>query len=300
MAQPRVNVPAPPVTPSRFGLTSAALVVDDLDGHAQMGVQYEPEACGNVHETRAACDAEAAELDQSHTGIPLIEGDPFNLYTLFRCNPVGLGAEGLRAKAGESLRNGESRAIEHAVADRLPLTVGAVDLTPVGGAVHPVDGLALLEGYAARYYGGTPVLHVPRSITTILGAFGGARRETGGPVSGLHLETLQGSLVASGGGYYEMAGPPTDAEDPETIQAPGEGEAWLYVTGTVVIRRASTVQATPLAMSRFTAGDGDSLAATNDALVLAVRPYVATWECLTAAVLVTSPFGFPTFDGGGA
>lgn len=291
MAQPRVMVPAPPVTPLPFGLTSAALVVDDLDGHAQMGVQYEPVACGDVHETRAACDAEVAAFDQDHTGIPVVEGDPFTLYSLFRCNPVGLGAEGLRAKAGESLRTGESRGIEHAVADRLPLTVGAVDLTPAGGAVHPVDGLAALEAHAARYYGGVPVLHIPRAVTTILGALGSVRRETGGPVSGLHLETHQGAVIASGGGYYEMAGPLTDAENPASIQPAGAGEAWLYVTGTVVVRRSPTAQATPLVMSRVTGGD--PLAATNDAYVLASRAYVASWECITAAVLVASPYLVP-------
>jgi hypothetical protein len=293
MARPRTYVEAPPVTPLPFGLLSAALVVDDLTGHAQMGTMYEPVACGDVHQTRAACEAEAAEFDQSHTGVPVVEGDPFTLYSLFVCNPVGLGAERLRAKAGEALLTGEGRGAEVALAERLPLAAGAVDLTPGTGAVHVIDGLAALEGYAARYYGGVPTIHVPRAVGTILGSLGGHQRVQN------RLETKQGALVASGGGYHSLVGPPTDAQDPETVQAPGDGEAWLYVTGTVVVRRAPQAQATPLIMSRVT--EGDSLAATNDATVLAERAYVASWECITAAVRVAATFsGPPVLDGGGA
>ena len=297
MAQPRVMVEAPPVRPLPFGLSSVAVVTSDLEGHAQMGTQYEPVACGDVHETRAACDAEAAEFDQSHTGVPMVYGDPFTLYSLFVCNPVGLGPEGLREKAAEALTLGESRGMEHALGARLPLVAGAVDLTPGGGAVHPVDGLAALEAWSSRYYGGVPTIHSPRGITTVLGALGAVERQSGGAVSGPHLESTQGALIASGGGYYELMGPPTDVEDPETVQEAGAGEAWMYVTGTVVIKRAPNATATPLSLSRVT--EGDHLAATNDAMVLALRQYVASWECITGAILVTSPFT-TSIDGGGA
>lgn len=284
MASPREFVEAPPVSPLPFGLLSAAIVLDDLTGHRQMGIQYEPAACGDVHETRAACDAEAAAFDQDHTGIPVVEGDPFNLYTLFQCTLVGTGPDELRAKALQSLTVGEGRGIEHALAARLPLAEGAVDLTPTPGtAVHPVDGLAILEGWSSRFYGGVPTIHVPRNVGTILGSLGGHQRVQN------RLETKQGALVASGGGYYELEGPLTDPEDPDTTVPAGDGEAWLYVTGTVVVRRAATADATPLVMNR-----GAGLAgASNDALVLASRAYVVTWECITGAVLVAAAFNGP-------
>lgn len=289
MVTPRTWVEAPPVTPLPFGLLSAALVVDDLDGHGRMGTQYEPVACGDVHETRAACEAEAAAFNQSHTGVPVVEGDPFTLYSLFTCNLVGSGPDRIRQKAGEALQTGEGRGVEQALAARLPLAAGAVDLTPggaAGDALHVVDGLALLEGYAARYYGGVPTIHVPRAIGTVLGSLGGHQRVNN------RLETRQGSIVASGGGYYALAGPLTDAEDPETIQDPTTGEAWLYVTGTVVIRRAPQAEATPLtrALALDAEEEYDPQATTNDATVLASRAYVASWECVTAAVRVVSTF----------
>lgn len=296
MVQPRLMVEAPPVTPLPFGLLSAAAVVDDLDGHAQMGVQYEPQACGDVYQTRAACEEAAFSVeDNGHRGIPLVEGDPFTLFSLFSCNPVGLGAEGLRAKAGESLRNGEGRGVETAFAERLPLAEGAVDLTNGGAAVHVIDGLAALEAFAAANYGGVPTIHVPRGVGTVMGSLGGMQRSS----DGRHLETRQGALVASGGGYSNLSGPPTDAEDPEnTIQPPQTGEAWIYVTGTVLIHRASQPSATPLVLNRVV--DGDSRAASNEGLVLAARPYVAMWECITAAVKVATAFSGTVIDGGGA
>lgn len=290
MVTPRTWVEAPPVTPLPFGLLSAALVVDDLDGHGRMGTQYEPVACGDVHETRAAC--EEAAFDQSHTGVPVVEGDPFTLYSLFTCNLVGLGVDRLRSKAGESLQTGEGRGVEQALAARLPLAAGAVDLTPsgaAGDALHVVDGLALLEGYAARYYGGVPTIHVPRAMGTVLGSYQAHERVNN------RLETRQGSLVASGGGYYALAGPPTDVPHPETIQDPTDGEAWLYVTGTVVIRRAPRAEATPLTRAHALDEEDeyDPQATTNDATVLASRAYVASWECVTAAVRVVSTYVQP-------
>ena len=287
MASPREFVEAPPVTPLPFGLLSAAVVTDDLTGHRQMGVQYEPAACGQVYETRAACDTEAAAFDAvDPEGIPLVVGDPFNLYSLFVCNPVGLGPERLRAKAGETLTLGEGRGVEHALSARLPLAAGAVDLTPggaAGDALHVIDGLAVLEGWSSRYYGGVPTIHVPRGVGTILSSLGGHQRVQS------RLETKQGALVASGGGYYDLAGPPTGAGNPETIQVAGAGEAWLYVTGTVAVHRAPTADVTPLIMDRGLGNAG----ATNTAIVLATRPYVVTWECITGAVRVAAAFAGP-------
>src|SRR5262245_48394054 len=51
-------VTAPPVTPSKYGLLSAAVVVDSTDGHlVGLGFEYEPDFCGASHTTAAACMA---------------------------------------------------------------------------------------------------------------------------------------------------------------------------------------------------------------------------------------------------
>lgn len=56
MANPRTYVEAPPVTPLPYGLLSAALVLDDLDGTRGLGVHYEPAFCGAVLDTTGACE----------------------------------------------------------------------------------------------------------------------------------------------------------------------------------------------------------------------------------------------------
>lgn len=359
MPGPYEYVEAPPVTPLPFGLLSAAIVLDDLTAYRGMGVQYEPQACGEAHATRAACEdgpdygdvsasvdnARGATLtltgapaggsytvdwgddttatvtgsDATHTyagagtyvvtvtdnlrgyraqvpvtvnadtasgpfaasagfskviteGVDLVTAAPFNLYTLFQCRPVGRGD--LEQRAANALRLGEQRALERVTAERLSaLSTGAVDITGDGPALHPVEGLALLERYAGQFYPGVPVIHTPRNIGTILAAEGAVIRSS----NGARLETVQGALVASGGGYHSLAGP-AFGEDGEPI-APGVEEAWLYVTGTVVVRRAPEATVTPLTMAR-------APQATNDAMVLAERATTVSWECITAAVRV--------------
>lgn len=354
---PYEYVEAPPVTPLPFGLLSAAIVLDDLTGYRQMGVQYEPEACGEASLTRAACEdgpdygavsvsvdaageatltfgseaptggaytivwgddettvttapgtpvtheyaapasydvtvtdslrgysvtvtvtVEDAEVSGPFTadaafskvitaGIDLITGDPFNLYTLFQCTPVG--RTDLEQRAASALRLGEQRALERTLGERMAANTGAVDLTPAATALHPVEGLGLLEKWAAQNYGGVPVIHTPRDAGTVLTAAGAVVRSS----NGARLETVQGGYVASGGGYHSLVGPDGTPA--------GDGEAWLYVTGAVVVRRAPSAEATPLTMAR-------APQATNDAMVLAERAYVVTWECVTAAVLVNT------------
>lgn len=244
------------------------VLVTDREGHGYV-------ATTTVTVTEATAtgpfDADVAFSKVESSGIDQVEGDPFNLYHLFRCTPVG--RDDLEARARTALSLGEQRATERVVASLLPLDDNAVDLTPTPGtAVHPVDGVALLEGYAAANYGGVPVIHTPRAMGTRLGALNVMSRQ------GSRLETTQGALVASGGGYADLVGPgaagPADA-----------GEAWLYVTGQVVVRRGAVASVGPV-MAR-------SPQATNDATVLVERPYVASWECIVGAVLVRTPYGVP-------
>lgn len=366
MANPRTYVEAPPVTPLPYGLSSAALVLDDLEGNAALGVHYEPSFCGPAEDSRGACQdapdfgtisvsvssaalatltaageptgttytidwgddtlADTATLDgQTHTyaapgayvvhitdnrlgyvatvtvtvtagqatgpfaadagfakipheGIPLVDGEPFNLYHLFRCQAVGAIGD-MQDRARAALRLGEGRALERVTAQMLALgftdgtdRVPAVDLTPTPGtAVHPAVGVALLEEFAGDQYGGVPVLHTGRRAGSLLGTAGTIIRNAN------RLETVQGAIVAAGGGYTRLVGPPTDLQDPTTVQPAGPGQAWLYVTGTVVIRRAPVIEVGPV-MSRTPA--------TNVAEMLAERPHVVTWECITGAVLV--------------
>lgn len=205
-------------------------------------------------------------------GIDVVDGAPFTLYHLFRCSPVGITPDEFQERARAALRLGEQRALERVTGSRLPMADGAVDLTPTPGtAVSPAVGLAILEAFAAANYGGVPVIHTPRDVGSLLGSRGSVLR------AGTRLESVQGAIIASGGGYDRLVGPPTVVGDPDTVVPAGDGEAWVYVTGTVVVRRGATIEVGPV-MSRTPA--------TNVASALTERPAIVTWECITAAVLV--------------
>ncbi|UQS95166.1 hypothetical protein Pam4_23 [Pseudanabaena phage Pam4] len=215
--------------------------------------------------TTAATDATVSTGDKTTTeGLPdLVLGEAFAVYHNFVCRPVGTD---LLERARAALRLGEGRAVERVWAQQMAST--ATDVTPTPGTpLDLVDGLALLEQYAAENYGGVPVLHVPRGATTRLAAHGAVDRY------GTRIETPQGAFVASGGGYTGESGPGADAT---------AGQAWLYVTGQVTVRRAPVIEATAIK----TSGAG----ASNDFRALVERPYVVTSECVSAAVLVNNTF----------
>lgn len=196
-------------------------------------------------------------------GIVEADGDPFTLYHLFRCRPVGHSPADIAARAQEAYRLGEPRGIERMFARYLANHDLGVDVTPTPGtAVSPVDGLAILEKYAGANYGGVPVLHSPRDVTALLSAQNVLLRQ------GTRLETIQGSIVASGGGYNRITGP----TNPDT--QPAAGKTWLYVSGQVVIRRGEQISV------------GAVQPTLNEVTALAERPVVVSTECIVAAVLV--------------
>lgn len=362
--KPRTYVAAPPVTPLPYGLLSAAVVLDDLTGTKQLGIQYEPAFCGAAYDANGACqddpdlgtatvavddtalaslaatgapagttytiewgdgettteaddptsthqyaapgtytvlvtddergyvatatvtvtdgvatgpfDADVAYSRVDTEGIDVVGADGFALYNVFKCAPIGQGGEAaFQERARAALRLGEQRGLERVTGQLLAADARAVDVTPTPGtAVHPVEGLARLQAYATDNYGGVPVIHSGVDTTTVLGRYHGVHRSR----TGDRLETLQGALVASGAGYGALAGPRTDLNDPDTAQAAGAGEAWLYATGTVVVHRSDNIEVGPL-MSR-------APAATNEWAALTERVYTSTWECVVAAVLV--------------
>lgn len=256
-------VEAPPVTPLRFGLLDAAVVVDNPDPHLGLGIMYEPENCDVIYRTLGACVEAASGTDKTiNDGFPLVEGDAFTVYNLVRCRPVGVTPERLRERATTGLRLGEGRAIEEAFA---AFFADATDVTPGGTAVDIVDGLAVLEEIAASLYGGAPTIHVPRGIGTRLSARSAIQRGS------RTLETTQGSLVASGGGYTDPDGP----------SDPGAGNTWIFASGTVLVER-NPVKAYP--------GSGaipGTSPQVNEIYFLAERAVTVTYECFLIGVKVT-------------
>lgn len=269
MQAARRYVEAPPLAPLPFGLLSAALVLDDNDSHLGMGVEYESLHCGTAHRAVDQCIRDEAEATEFTTddGKLLFTGDAFHVYALHTCRLLG-GYTGAQADAQAKLEAGEGRAIEEGAAEQF--LAAADDITPTAGtAVHPLAGLALLEAYAAANYGGTPVIHMPRDIGTLLSNGGVLNRY------GRRLETVQGAVVASGGGY---------SVNPLTVgaEASDDGSRWLWATGAVTVRRGPV---------EFHGGaiQGAEGIGINQSNTLALRPVVVTHECFAVAVLVQSP-----------
>lgn len=227
-------------------------------------------ATATVHVTdgsaSADVDARVAEGYQAVDGVSVVEGIPFTVYHLMECNAVGMeGRIAERARAGLML--GEGRAVESVLAHQLANDVDAVDLTPTPGtAVTLGAGLDILLKWAGQNYGALPTLHADLGIVTDMGSLIVAKREN------RRIETLVGVPIAAGAGYVNMHGPGDTA--------PGAGESWIYITGTVLVMRGTEVDVRPQQHTN---------PANNRVQALAARPYVVSTECIIGAVLVHQP-----------
>ncbi|HEU4913071.1 MAG TPA: hypothetical protein VFV76_14370 [Actinomycetes bacterium] len=197
------------------------------------------------------------------TGGGTVTADPITLYTLYGCRTVGDVVRS-KTRAVQMLNLGEGRALERGFwAARLAGGASVQDLTGTVGSAEA--GLATLEGWASDVYGGIPVIHVPRNIGSILGTRQAIERH------GTHLETVQGALVASGGGYMLNTAPGGGAA--------AAGTSWMYATGAVTIMRGTATVQGPVMRTI----DGD-----NEQVSLAERTFVAATECFIAAIRVNN------------
>lgn len=190
--------------------------------------------------------------------IDVVEGQPFGIYKMTECRDF---QDDDTDWARNSLALGEAHAVEAGFM-QAHLAQPTTDLPNGTTAVSLVNGIAILEGYAADVYGGVPILHMPRSVATRALAADALT-----PGLDWVITTQQGALVANGGGYSLNLGP--------TGEPAPAGQAWLYVTGMVTLTRG------PVQAHRVL----DT--AQNNQVVLAERMYVPSVDCFTAAVLVT-------------
>lgn len=260
-----VYIEAPTVAPAAGGLYAVAEVRDNADPHiGASGVTYLSENCGVASSLEdPACLTADARATKTFGEIDVIAADPFGVYKGVECTYMG-DDDSDWARRGLELT--EHIAVEQA----LPalLFAGATDLTPSPGTPLTVtQGIALLEGWAGANYGGTPVLHMDRQVAAI----GLAETVL---INDLNytITTKQGSLVANGGGYLDMADP--------SGAAPAAGEAWIYITGAVVVTR------TPVFTTRVVPGTDADGGRLNLQRALAERMIAVTAECILAAVLV--------------
>ncbi len=286
---PGVEVAGAACARSRFGLLSVAEIEDVEDGHWEQGFHHEELSCEDI-ETRAInCPPPTEPKDVEDAGLHYPVGDAFTLIAPFKCSTAGIRLGDAWDHAEERLLRAQDRSLERvfwtgrdALGNRVRGTLGAAlavpdddddetdevsDITPATGAVSITDGLALLEQWAGEHMACQPIIHSARGIATYL-----AERNLIVPDGTVMHTRGADSRVAIGGGY-RTSGPDNVAAAP--------GEAWLWITGSVKIRRAPTFF-TPERTNEAAALDQ----LVNDVTVFAERTYGALRQCGAAAIRV--------------
>ncbi|MEV0430421.1 hypothetical protein [Micromonospora sp. NPDC050495] len=271
MTQPLVYVDAPATTPYRYGLFSAAVVVDPADQREfQAGVEWEPQCVEAPAPTSAAAASDPARAPMTvPDGVPNVKAGVVRLYAGLTGRSVA--RDDLLDRARRAMGAVEQQSLEHYVwtgeagqAEFLA-AAGTAVLANSGAAPVPLEkGVGLLEEHIGDKSG-------------VLGAVW-APRWTAGWFAGKGLTRIEGPRqVAPLGNPLVFA--QTTGVGPGGA-APAVDEAWLYATGPVMVRRSAVfLPKLPEALDRT----------DNEVFAVAERFYTVGWSCAVAAVKVKLP-----------
>lgn len=293
MAGPRLIVNPPTFTPSPYGLLSVAQVANgDGTPHWQNGVTWQSrclvpmgrltyDECIAVTGSGGPPPEPNAKTDV--LDLTLRGATPFTAYAKFDCALIGMDdalkiATDALAQSEPwqverafwtGLVDGRVLAFPHLAANADVLDAQSIKLQSsasivvTGAAVDAVSGLGLLESALADCYNGVGVIHIPVKLLPTLQAWGLVTAQSG------KLRTLNGNLVAVGGGYPGTS--PTGV-------TPATGESWMYATGAVFMYRGEV---------QVPVDKVSSINRTNNTReMIAERTYVLGWDCCHHAVLV--------------
>ena len=267
---PPVVVDATSLTPSKFGLITAATVTPEDSPRQWVGTHYEVNPGGPAQVDPNEClNDTPVDRDPLDDGIAYEDSLSVVLFGGFTCKSVGLTEAELGERASRALINGESPGLEAAawnyfLGEEPFVDADVQELLVLPAAGSLVEAVAMLEEVAYAEYGGTPVIHAPRGVAAYAARYHQARRES------TYLETVLGSRWSFGN--YPKIGP-NDAAG-----------TWLVITGQVDIRRGSIV-------TRGGDWRGALDRTTNDVYSLAQRPYSVQVDGFRAAIQVTSLSG---------
>ncbi|SCG15516.1 hypothetical protein GA0070610_1750 [Micromonospora echinofusca] len=271
MTQPFVYVEAPATTPYRYGLFSAAAVVDPADQREfQAGVEWEPQCVDAPAPTNVAAASDPNRAPMAlPDGVPLVQAGVIRLYTgLTGRSPA---RPDLLERARRAMGMVEQQSLEHYAwtgeagnADYLAAADTEVLAGSDAAAVPLETGVGLLEAHIGDRSGVLGVLWAPRWTAGWFAEKGQSRIEGPrlvGPL-GNPIVFAQTTGVGPGGA------------------APAAGEAWLYATGPVMVRRSAVfLPKLPEALDRK----------DNEVFAVAERFYTVGWSCTVAAVKVKLP-----------
>lgn len=272
--------PAPLVTgaarqPLPYGLFSVLTFRPSGEARWEVGgVEFEGIPCDPVQGIGFPnCDPEGATVglpkNLVQNGSILGDASAFTVYGHYNCTIGSDTPSEAQDKATAHLLTYEERRVEQAFwtgdLGNDPSLEHADTVTLGGGDVSAEIGVGLLEAFIATNYGSLGVLHVSRSLATVL-----LRRDVL-TTSGSRLTTALGTPAVAGAGY-PGSGP--------TGQAVAGHKEWAYVTPALFGYRSEpfTSSATP--------GDLYDLR-RNDAYAIAERNYLLGFDpCGVAAVLI--------------
>lgn len=258
-----VYIEAPAVAPAKGGLYAVATVMEGDPHVGASGFHYITENCGTASSLDdPACLTLEDRATKTFGSTVITEStDPFGVYKGVECVNMAGDDSGW---AERGLELSESIAVEQRFMAALLADGTATDVTPTPGTPVSVrHGIALLEQAAAESYGAVPTLHMNRATATIGLSDGPLEND-----SNYTIRTKQGALVANGGGYGNTV-------SPDGVEAPA-GQAWMYVTGHVVVVRG------PVVTNRVFGIDQS----INLQQALAERIVSVSAECIKYAVLV--------------
>lgn len=223
----------PPRQRRRYGLFSAATVVDMPDRVIGAGLQFFADDCGDDTTVyNQTCDTSPTK--PFNEGSETVETDPFWLVTRKRCGTVGRTAEEIRAAVRAQLDSAEQREVEDVLWNGAAGQPGVLNLvnnvgttTVVPSAPGAGAAISALEEafYSVNGYVGT--IHVNMAAEGALEYAGFLNPEAG------VLRTRIGSAVSLGAGY--------GINGPANV-APAAGFVWAFMTGYTTVWRSTDAQ----------------------------------------------------------
>ncbi|MFZ2488681.1 MAG: hypothetical protein WAZ19_11210 [Anaerolineae bacterium] len=252
MAAPSL-VPAPTLTPPRYGLLAAADIISDPQRWIT-GITHPSTARPHLAATTDLDCTPVEDPADLPDGPEWLTDDAVRVSTGLLCKLPGTTVDEMEAHARAQLTAGEGLAVEKQVWAQIMADTPA---TPAGSIpVSILAGIGAVEAWLYANYGGTGVLHVPRAAIPYLVKHDQVSERSG------RLVTALGTAVAAGA--YPATGPADAAAD--------EGAAWMAVTAAVQVRRSDV---------NVRSGFDPK---TNGVVAIADRYYLAGWEHLAATV----------------
>lgn len=271
------RVDGPECRPSRFGLKSAANVTEKSGDEWARGLEWDQLECGyDPGIVSGQCPALPEQLKLSSRGFDTPYADAFAVYAGWECSAITAQADAWDNAEELMLRNWW-RTLERTLwvgIDQDGNTVRSSlsdyeDLTPGGGALDIVSGVAALESFAGDCNDCEPLIHANRGLATYMAGRNLVERD------GSQMRMIgTGSLFVPGAGYL--------ADAPGGGAAVDAGEAWMVVSGGINITHGNT----------FFTPERDDLAGSvnrsiNDITVYAERMAAFQVSCCIGAVRVT-------------